>query len=406
VAASSGAAGVGALGARLAGPRAGVLAGLVSVALPSVQQYAQEGRSYAAVYAAVVWSTYFLVRAAARPGETRWWWSYAGALVLACWLHEFAAPAMAAHAAALRSLRAARPVWNRWCACALAVLAATAPLAVVSAAQSERQLGWLGRPDPTSWWHYAALCGAGLLLARVVRRAPGTAPAPGDPDGSRRVLPAFATALLAVPPGLLLTVSLVKPWYVDRYVLYSMAGPALLAGAALDLALGRLRPVPRLRRAAVTGVAVTVSAAVLVPWSLLLRTPESRKDDVVAVARAVDRRAAEGDAVLFMPSRRREWLLSSPSVYHRLNDLALARSPAASGTLQGTEADAAVIRRRMLASRRILALTDPADQPLDPYPQEAVKRTTLATAFQICTRTPLHGAQLTLYTRPGACGRG
>ncbi|MEV5397164.1 hypothetical protein AB0N26_13300 [Streptomyces cellulosae] len=44
---------VGLLGLRLAGPRVGLLAGLVFPLLPHVQKYAQEGRSYALVCALV-----------------------------------------------------------------------------------------------------------------------------------------------------------------------------------------------------------------------------------------------------------------------------------------------------------------------------------------------------------------
>ena len=400
VAVSMAAAGVGALGARLAGSRVGVLAGLVSAVLPLVQQYAQEGRSYALVYAVVVWSTYFVVRALAQP-RSRWWWSYAAALVLGCWLHEFAALALVAHGTALWLLHPARAVWQRWCACSVGVLVATLPLAAVSVGQSERQLGWLGRPSLTSWWHYAAISGAGLLLAWMLRRGR----AAKDSAASRRVLIVFSTTLLVVPTGLLMTVSLVKPWYVDRYVLYTMAGLALLVGAGLDLAISRRHVLSRLWQVAVAGVAVAASVAILLPWSLLMRAPESRKDDVVAIAEAVDRSAVKGDGVLFMPSRRREWLLSYPSVYQRLDDVALAQPPAASGTLQGTEGSAAVIRRQMLASGRILALMDPAGQPLDPYPQEAVKRKTLKDDFQVCERTQLRGAQLVVYARPGKCGK-
>ncbi|MYS17804.1 glycosyltransferase family 39 protein, partial [Streptomyces sp. SID4982] len=66
------AAGVGALGTRLAGPRPGLLAGVLFALLPAIQWYAQEGRSYALVTAGVVWATYLLVRGlrSAAPG---WW---------------------------------------------------------------------------------------------------------------------------------------------------------------------------------------------------------------------------------------------------------------------------------------------------------------------------------------------
>ncbi|MER5824711.1 glycosyltransferase family 39 protein, partial [Streptomyces mirabilis] len=93
------------LGHRLAGPRAGLLAGSVFALLPQVQRYAQEGRSYAIVCALVVWATYLLVRAvASRDGRT--WVAYAAVLVAAGLLHEFAVLALTAHAVAVP--RAAR----------------------------------------------------------------------------------------------------------------------------------------------------------------------------------------------------------------------------------------------------------------------------------------------------------
>jgi mannosyltransferase len=60
---SAAAAGVGLLGLRLTGPRAGLLAGLVFPLVPQIQRYTQEGRSYAMVCALVTWATYVLVDA-------------------------------------------------------------------------------------------------------------------------------------------------------------------------------------------------------------------------------------------------------------------------------------------------------------------------------------------------------
>lgn len=157
-------------------------------------------------------------------------------------------------------------------------------------------------------------------------------------------------------------------------------------------------------RAVAGGAAVVL--AVLVPWSLHVRAPESRKDDVVAVARAVERTARPGDAVLFLPGRRREWLLWAPSVHRRLDDLALDQGPRASHTLQGTELPAGTVRRRLDAVDRVLALGDPPGEPLDPYPEEAVKREVLGARFRVCARTEVWGARITVYARPGHCGRG
>ncbi|MEW2414014.1 hypothetical protein AB0953_09840 [Streptomyces sp. NPDC046866] len=358
------AAGAAAVGRRLAGERAGLLGGLVYAVLPPVQMYAQEGRSYALVAAAVVWATYLML--------CERWTAYGAVLLLGCWLHEFAALALLAHAVTARR----SPGWRR---AAAAVLALTLPLAAVSARQAEQQLGWLGRPKWQDWAAYAVLAAAVWLLTRG-----GALP---------RDLVRVAVPLALLPPGLLMAVSLVHPWYVDRYVLYALAGLALAAGARLA-ALRTWRPW--------LGVAL-----LLLPigwWSVWLRTPESRKDDALAVAAAVRERARPGDAVLFMPARRRAWLLPSPGVYRSLQDLALDRSPAASASLWGTELPAAEIRERLAAAPRVVALLDPAGQPLDPYPEEAAKREALAARFTLCSVDEVRGARIAVYAaRPGTC---
>ncbi|RPF45515.1 mannosyltransferase [Streptomyces sp. Ag109_G2-6] len=359
--------GVAAVAYRLAGERAALCAGAVYVLLPPVQMYGQEGRSYALVAAAVAWATYLMVR--------RRWAAYAVVLVVGCWLHEFAALALLAHAFAAWRER----VW-RWAAGAVA--AGLLPLAVVSAGQAERQLGWLGRPRWQDWVAYGVLAAAVALLAR----------------GGRREVLRVAVPLALLPPGLLMAVSLVHPWYVDRYVLYALGGLALLAGA---------RAAEGGRAGARGWLPWAVAGVLLVPvaaWSAWLRTPESRRDDVLAVAAAVRERARPGDAVLFMPSRRREWLLSTPGPYGALRDVALAASPAASHTLHGTELPPDRVRGALLSSPRVIALMDPADQPLDPYPTEAEKRTTLTTAFDRCSVTEVRGARVAVYARRGGCG--
>ncbi|MFD9406683.1 hypothetical protein ACFWBN_06605 [Streptomyces sp. NPDC059989] len=356
------AAGVAAIAHRLAGERAALLAGLVYAVLPPVQMYAQEGRSYALVAAAVVWATYLMLRER--------WTAYALVLLLGCWLHEFAALALLAHAfTAWRS--------RGWRIAAGAVAALLLPLALVSARQAAQQLGWLGRPGWQDWAAYGVLAGAVLLLAR---------------GAGNRDLVRVAVPLALLPPGLLMAVSLLHPWYVDRYVLYALAGLALLAGARLAAARGWW---PWL-----------LVGALLVPcafWSVWLRTPESRKDDVLAVAAAVRERARPGDAVVFLPSRRREWLLSSPQLYGSLRDVALDRTPAASRSLQGTELPSVAIREALIASPRVIALLDPTGQPVDPYPREAVKRQTLSAWFDLCSITEVHGARVAVYARPNTC---
>ncbi|MEU5475693.1 glycosyltransferase family 39 protein [Streptomyces lydicus] len=387
------AAGVALLGQRLVGRRAGLLAGLTFALVPVVQQYAQEGRSYAAVCALVVWATYLLVLTAARPPRRTLWPGYTALMLCACLLHEFASLALAAHGAALVLARLPRRVLRAWALCCLTVLAVLAPLAVYSSRQSA-QLSWLMWPDPLQLLTFAVLAVLGVACARVPVRSRG-------PVGLRAV----GIPLLLLPTLLLLLLSHVEPAYVDRYVLYYVVGFALLAGAALARLLrpageqGQTRA-RRLRRS----LAVAAAVAALLPVNVHLRSPDSRVDDVTAVAEAVRAQARPGDGLLFMPSRRRIWRATLPHDFRGLTDLALASSPRASHTLYGTERSGDAIHDRILTVRRIIVAGDPDGRPTDDSDQEIAKRSTLRDAFERCAGTDVHGARVTVYgRRPGAC---
>ncbi|MFJ3804077.1 glycosyltransferase family 39 protein [Streptomyces sp. NPDC090088] len=366
------------LGTRLAGPRTGLLAGLAFAVLPPVQRYAQEGRSYALVCALVVWSSYLLIRAVdtrtARTtrARTRAWAGYGAVLLTACLLHEFAVLVLAAHAVAVP--REARRAWART---ACVVVGALAPLAVLSMRQSA-QVAWIGG------------LGTGALLGIAAVAVPGCAAAPFLP----RPVVRLALPLAVLPAGLLMLVSLVKPLYVDRYVLYGQAGTALLIGAALD----RLTRAGGTRRAAAL-LATAAAIVVLLPVSVQLRTPGSRIDDATAIDAAV-RTAGEGaDGILYLPARRRVWSLADPSTVRGLRDLALNRTPEASGTLYGTEVGPSMIRARLRTAHRIVVLRDPAGQPLDTTPGEVAKRRILAERFEECGTRSVHGGRVSVYAR-------
>ncbi|MGW7490607.1 glycosyltransferase family 39 protein [Streptomyces sp. NPDC054786] len=388
------AAGVALLGERLVGRRAGLLAGCTFALIPVVQQYAQEGRSYATVCALVVWASYLLVLAAARP-RGKLWLGYTALMLVACLLHEFASLALPAHGAAMILARLPRRVLRAWLLAAVTTLAALAPLAVFSTRQSA-QISWLMWPDPVQLLTFAVLAVLGIACARVRVRSRG-------PIGLR----ALGIPLLLLPTLLLLLLSHVEPAYVDRYVLYYVVGFALLAGAALARLL---RPAGELgqtrgRRLRWTMTVVLVLAALL-PVNVHLRSPDSRVDDVTAIAHAVREVAEPGDGLLFMPSRRRIWRATLPHDFRGLHDLALAKSPLASHTLYGTERSGDEIRDRMLAARRIIVAGDPDGQPADDNDQEIAKRATLHAAFEICRSRQVRGARITVYGKPGACGGG
>ncbi|ARF59535.1 hypothetical protein B1H19_17870 [Streptomyces gilvosporeus] len=391
------AAGVALLGRHLAGRRAGLFAGLAFAWVPVVQQYAQEGRSYAMVCALVVWATYVLVRAAARPCRALWC-AYTALMLCACLLHEFTALALPAHGAAVLLARLPRETLRAWALATAAVFGGLAPLAVYSTGQSA-QLAWLMWPDPVQLLTFAVLAVLGVGCARIrgLPHASGTR----GPIGLR----ALALPLLLLPTLFLFLLSYAEPAYVDRYVLYYVAGFALLAGAALARLSrpagdgGRTRA-RRLRRTA----ALVLVAAALLPIDVHLRSPDSRVDDSTAVARAVGELAAPGDGLLFLPARRRIWRAPHPQEFRGLTDLALARSPRASHTLYGTERSGDAIRARMLTARRIVVATDPEGQPPDTDDQAIAKRSTLHHSFVLCAQREVHGARVMLYARPGECG--
>ncbi|MFD9905485.1 hypothetical protein [Streptomyces sp. NPDC059063] len=387
------AAGVACVGRRLSGARAGLFAGTVFALLPPVQHFAQEGRSYAMVCALVVWATYLLARAGAGPCRGSWT-GYAALMLAACLLHEFAVLGLVAHGVAV-----GRGVRRAWAARAAAVGAVVAPLAVFSQRQSA-QVDWIGT-DVGAYGGALLMCAGGLACAVFLVHGDVASPPPasGEPVSAQPVrLPRLALALLCVPTLALLLISAVKPLYVDRYVLYCVAGLALLVGAALDLVArgGRWGP-------AAAGALAAVALGAHLPAMTELRTPPSRVDDATAAARALHEAGRTGDAVVYMPLRRRVWTLPYPWAADGLRDVALARGPAASHTLYGTEVRPDVLRARMRARTRIVAVADPAGAPVDASPQEAVKRDVLARYFVPCRTAYAKGARITLHARPGHC---
>ncbi|MFF3557408.1 hypothetical protein ACFYXL_28845 [Streptomyces tsukubensis] len=374
---SATAAGVAVIGRHLAGPRAGLLAGLLLPLLPSVQWYAQEGRSYALVCACVTWGTWLLLR--------RKWTAYAAVMLVACLLHEFAVLALVAHGTTLllearaKSLPQAEGPLHAlprgWRNAAAVVALGLAPLAGFSVTQSQ-QVDWIAFPSTPD------LITVGLVTALALLSLRGPGPA---------VLRRVAVPVLVVPTALLLAVSTVHQLFVGRYVLSYVIGAALLLGAALDRYWSR-------------GLVLATAAAsllTLVVQGPALRTPDSRKEDVGEVAAAIAAAAEPGDGVLFTPLRRRVQVLVHPSSLDGLTDVSLAASPRASDTLYGRELPPDGIRARMLRSPRIVVVQDRRGQPLDPFPGERMKREVLAAEFTLREERLVGKVRIGVYVRAG-----
>ncbi|MEU6461015.1 glycosyltransferase family 39 protein [Streptomyces sp. NPDC046976] len=286
------------VGARLARPRVGLWAGLLYAVNPMVGHYAQEGRSYALVAAGVMGATLLLLRGVERGA----WWGYGLVLGVTCWLHEFAVLVVLAHGLSLALARVRGRVWRGWGCAAGAVLLSLLPMVVVSRAQAA-QVAWLRRPTGETvaglarqffgasegvYWVCLGLAVAGLL-AGVAGRRGGSGARPAQialaGAGARKAevalagrggrmgrvtlagrggrmgrvtlagrggrtgqvtLAGVAAPLVVVPPGVLMLASQSSPpLYVDRYVLYALAGAPLLVAAGGEWVAGiagRLRP--------------------------------------------------------------------------------------------------------------------------------------------------------------------
>jgi mannosyltransferase len=371
------ASGVGLVGLRLAGPRAGLLAGLVFPLLPQVQKYAQEGRSYAMVCALVTWATHALVTGV--PHRARWRWAvYGSTMLLACLLHEFAVLALVAHGVTLVVSRVPRPVLKAWSAAAVGVVAGLLPPAICSAGQSG-QVAWIDGPVRLRYLLVVAVMGVACARAPLGVRGPVR-------------LSALAVPILVLPGLLLLIASLVKPLFVDRYVLYSNIGIALLLGAWMDYFHRRQKSS---RNAWLAAVAVL---AALVPPSISLRTPQSRSNDVTAIAAAVRKEGRPGDGLLYLSGQQRILTAANPEDTRFLTDLALAQDPVSSNTLAGVELPAREIAARMLSFDRIVVVRAAGAHSLT-NPQEQAKTSTLRRHFRAYGTTHVHGARVTVYVR-------
>ncbi|MGW0614319.1 glycosyltransferase family 39 protein [Streptomyces sp. NPDC002788] len=399
---------VAALGVRLAGPRVGLWAGLLYAITPMTGHYAQEGRSYALVAAGVAGATLLLVRAVEGVGA-RAWWPYGAVVALTCLLHELAVPVLCAHAATLGLLRVPGRVWSGWGRAAGAAAVLLLPLVWVSQGQAG-QVAWL---VPPGW-------------DRVERLARNFSPGPAGvvfwaslllmAVGLReRRLAAVALPLLFVPPGLLMTVSQVRPLYHDRYVLYALAGASLLVAAGAGRvagALGRVRfDGRRVRiggRQAHALLGVTGALALTVPFLTHLpvhrqdRSAAHRPDNLAVVSALAVRQMRPGDPVLFVPSVGRLAALAYPKGFRRVRDIALRESAPRSGTLWGREAPPGELRHRLASVDRVWVVTeayalDPRWSPPDPV--ERTKLAVLAEEFTVREEHVRDGVILRLHVR-------
>jgi len=361
----------------------GLLAGLALVAVPLTTRYAQEARPYALTSLFAVLASYLLVRAAVRPGWPSWI-LYGLALLLTGLFSLFAVLLAVAHGVSLwwgrpvpggqtqlGQPQAAGPggqltavVLRRWLAVCVAVAVLLAPVAYLGAGQSA-QLSWVTTPTAST---VASLLrdfagGTALLPVVALLAIVGGMAGAGWRRGGDLNLAALALPWLVLPPVLLIGVSLAKPVYVERYVLFCLPALAILTAAGLawltvltrrvlaGRGLGR-RPADVLA-AVPAALLVVAMIAVLAGPQRTIRQAGSRADNLRAVAAVVSRNERPGDAIVYLPQDTELAGVAYPAPFRRLRDIGLGTSPDGSGTLRGLPAAPAVVAARLRTVPRV-----------------------------------------------------
>jgi mannosyltransferase len=222
-----------AVGRALAGPRAGLLSGLVFALVPSVSRFAQEVRFYSLEVLVAMLATLLLLRALDRPSARRWL-AYAVCLALLGYIDLVALSVVAGHAAgvALRwqQDRDRRPLcW--FAGAAAAGLAPCLPLAVLGSAQAADQVKWIPRPglDLATFsffgrnLFYSTSVAAALIVLALLAWAVAWQQA------------AFMTAIAVLPVAAVWLASQgAYSYFFPRYLLLTVGAWAVLAGIALN----------------------------------------------------------------------------------------------------------------------------------------------------------------------------
>jgi mannosyltransferase len=425
---------------------AGLFAGLTMAVTPSISFYGQTARSYALVYACVVGATLALVAAlrteiaragaAERASIARTWLPYVGLIALGGYLNEMSLLVLAAHGVTVLLSRSQRVVLRRWALAGALGAVLVAPLGLASVLQHS-DVSWIGPPNLTAlrilcqdYFAVTPLSAAIVIACMIVALLPGNAvlpsyavlPSNAVPEGDSGAagivgarwwqggisLPSVALPLLIVPALLLISESyVIRPLYVDRYVLYGEAGAALLAGAGLyriglllAARLAWLRTVTARRWVVlVPGLIVCVA---LLPLQIRnqerSRTPQSRLYDFTAPARYVGANARPGDGVLFFDSFFRKDELIYPGDFRNTDDFGEAESPALAGTFRGIDKPFAAQLPLILAHRRIwvVGLAPSPSLPATLLQQQSM---TLMRYFTLVTERQFRGIDVTLWVR-------
>jgi mannosyltransferase len=293
------------LGSRLFGTRTGLIALFLLAIDPYHIRFAQEARGYSLMLLLVTASTLLFVRGteidSRRPVIV--WASYVVASALAAYAHFYATLAIVAQWASLAITRPRDVPWRWITLSAVAIGILLLPLAAFVLLGHADPAGWI---PPPSWKRveylvYSLLGGDNSHGVRIIAwpvygvvliaaAASARAAWRKRADAHERWHYTLAVSGAALPIVLVLAASIIKPIFVDKYLMECLPFVVLLVAVGVE----RLRP-----RALSLGamlVLLAISAHALVGYY-----QSSDKDDWRAASRYVLDSAQDGDASMFFP---------------------------------------------------------------------------------------------------------
>ena len=221
-----------ALGTRLFGRIAGLVAGLTLASAAYVMHFSQWARGYSLALMLTVLASYAFVRALDQP-RGRWIAVWAVAFVAACWVNLFAISILAAYIAAYLIIRP-RPSPRLAATALLAVSAAVTPIVVLVATADNGQLNWI--PSPTirrlavQTWDWSSRNPFAVIAAAIGVAAMMI----GAPRPATRWKTTLVIGWTIAPFLLTLLLSAVQPAFDSHYLLTAAAGLALLVGVGVS----------------------------------------------------------------------------------------------------------------------------------------------------------------------------
>ncbi|HKU21494.1 MAG TPA: glycosyltransferase family 39 protein [Terriglobales bacterium] len=226
------------LGRRLFSERTGLIAALLLAVNAFDVRYAQEARAYSLLAFLVVLGSWFFVRCVDSPKKKGNWAGLAIALVLGIYAHFFAGLMLPVFWLAALLRKRGFP-WRSFLVSSGVVAFLAVPALLFVAMKNRGQVGWV---KPTTWrdlYDLASLlsgrgglvllllCAILLLLALVkMIRSTGRRELWGD---------ALVWMWLVLPVAMTVAISLWKPMFVSRYLIFCLPAFVLLVAAGLTV---------------------------------------------------------------------------------------------------------------------------------------------------------------------------